>query len=172
MNEFRPLMMRSNRLLGASLVEHNLIKIETLEQANERLLELMSAADDVPVSLLQILVVEKKAITEQQILNYLSEEMGLGVVDLTNYEQPDEVRKRIDTGACFATWSVPFDLEEGVNFVASAFYLSPAVRSYWEGELNGPIQWYATTTENVSEFLAKLLLDRENMAAGEKATAS
>ena len=169
MNEFRPLMMRSNRLLGASLVEHNLIKIEMLEQANERLLELMAAAEDVPVSLLQVLVVEKKDITEQQILNYLSEEMGLGVVDLTNYDQPDEVRKRIDPGACFATWSVPFDVEEGVNFVASAFYLSPAVRSYWEGELTGPIQWYATTTDNISEFLARLKIDRENIAAGAKA---
>lgn len=162
-------MMRSNRLLGASLVEHSLIKIEVLEQANERLLELMSSNGDAPVSILQILVVEKKAITEQQILNFLSEEMGLGVIDLTNYDQPDELRKRLDTGACWATWSVPFDIEEGVNFVASAFYLSPAVRSFWESELNGPILWYATTTENVSEFLTKLQIDRENIAAGEKA---
>jgi len=161
--------MRSNRLLGASLVEHNLIKIETLEQANERLLELMASADDTPVSLLQILVVEKKVLTEQQVLNFLNEEMGLGVVDLTNYEQPDELRKRIDSGACWATWSVPFDIEEGVNFVASAFYLSPAVRSFWESELSGPIQWYATSTDNVSDFLQKLQIDRENIAAGAKA---
>jgi hypothetical protein len=169
MNEFRPLMMRSNRLLGASLVEHSLIKIEVLEQANERLLELMSSAEDMPVSILQILIVEKKALNEQQILNFLSEEMGLGVVDLANYDQPDEIRKRLELGACWATWTVPFDIEEGVNFVASAFYLSPAVRSYWEAELTGPIQWYATTTENISDFLSKLQLDRENMAAGEKA---
>lgn len=162
-------MMRSNRLLGASLVEHSLIKIEVLEQANERLLELMASASDVPVSILQILVVELKAISEQQILNFLSEEMGLGVVDLTHYDQPDELRKRLDIGACSATWSVPFDVEEGVNFVASAFYLSPAVRSFWESELNGPILWYATTSENISEFLARLQLDRENIAAGEKA---
>jgi len=32
--EHRPLMMRANRLLGASLVEHNLVKIEDLEMAN------------------------------------------------------------------------------------------------------------------------------------------
>lgn len=162
-------MMRSNRLLGASLVEHNLVKIEVLEEANERLLELMASAHDAPVSILQILVVEKKAITEQQILNFLSEEMGLGVVDLTHYEQPDELRKRIDIGACRATWTVPFDIEEGVNFLATAFYLSPAVRSYWEGELSGPIQWYATSSENISEFLQKIEIDRENMAAGAQA---
>lgn len=162
-------MMRSNRLLGASLVEHSLISIETLEQANERLLEIMASADDGPVSLLSILVAEKKALTEQQILNFLNEEMGLGIVDLTNYEQLDELRKRIDPAACWATWSVPFDHEEGVNFVASAFYLSPAVRSYWESELSGPIQWYATSTENITDFLRKLQIDRENMAAGAKA---
>lgn len=169
MNEFRPLMMRSNRLLGASLVEHSLISIETLEQANERLLELMASADDTPISLLNILIDEKKALTEQQILNFLNEELGLGIVDLSHYDQPDDLRKRLELGACWATWTVPFDVEEGVNFVASAFYLSPAVRSYWESELTGPIQWYSTTTENISDFLQKLQLDRENIAAGEKA---
>ena len=35
-------MMRANRLLGASLVEHNLVKIEDLETANEKLIELVA----------------------------------------------------------------------------------------------------------------------------------
>ena len=33
--ENRSLMMRANRLLGAGLVEHNLVKIEDLEKAQE-----------------------------------------------------------------------------------------------------------------------------------------
>ncbi len=33
--EHRSLMMRTNRLLGAALVEHNLVKMEDLEKANE-----------------------------------------------------------------------------------------------------------------------------------------
>ena len=40
--ENRSLMMRANRLLGAGLVEHNLVKIEDLEKANERLLEIIA----------------------------------------------------------------------------------------------------------------------------------
>ena len=40
--EHRQLLMRSNRLLGAGLVEANLVKIEDLEKANEKLLEIMS----------------------------------------------------------------------------------------------------------------------------------
>jgi hypothetical protein len=34
--ELRPLLMRSNRLLGASLVERNLVKIEDLEAWRQR----------------------------------------------------------------------------------------------------------------------------------------
>ena len=36
--EYRPLLMRANRLLGSALIEHNLVKFEDLEAANERLL--------------------------------------------------------------------------------------------------------------------------------------
>ena len=39
----RSLLMRANRLMGAALVERNLVKIEELEQANERLLQLVEA---------------------------------------------------------------------------------------------------------------------------------
>jgi len=45
--ENRSLMMRANRLLGAGLVEHNLVKIEDLEKANERLLEIIASANGV-----------------------------------------------------------------------------------------------------------------------------
>jgi hypothetical protein len=36
--ENRALLMRANRLLGAALVENNLVKVEDLEKANEKLL--------------------------------------------------------------------------------------------------------------------------------------
>jgi hypothetical protein len=41
--EHRPLLMRANRLLGAALVEHNLVKIEDLETANEKLIEVVAS---------------------------------------------------------------------------------------------------------------------------------
>ena len=45
MSEYRPLLMRSNRLLGSALIEHNLVKFEDLEAANERLLEIATTGD-------------------------------------------------------------------------------------------------------------------------------
>ena len=161
-------MMRANRSLGASLVEHNLISIETLESATERLLELMNDEAAETVSLLSILINEQQTVTEVQLLHYQIEEMGLGLIDLSNYDQPDDLRKRLDIGACQATWTIPFDLEEGVHFVASAFYLSPAVRTFWEKQLDTPIQWFATGADNIDDFLRKLSMERENLAAGGK----
>jgi len=158
-------MMRANRALGASLVEHNLIGIEVLESANERLLELTGDENAESVSLLQILINEKQALTEAQLISYQVEEMGLGLVDLSNYDQPYDLRKRIDIDACFASWSVPFDVEEGLHFMASAYYLSPAARSYWERQLETPILWFVTSVENITDFLRKLKLERENEGA-------
>ena len=41
-----------------------------------------------------------------------------------------EAKKGLDIDACWATWSVPFDQEEDFAFIATAYYLSPAVRTY------------------------------------------
>ena len=169
-SEHRPVMMRANRALGASLVEHNLISIEVLEAANERLLELMADENAESVSLLHVLVHEKQVVTEAQLLSYQVEEMGLGLVDLSNYDQPYELRKRIDVGACYATWTVPFDVEEGMHFLASAYYLSPAARSYWERQLETPILWFVTSTENLNDFLRKLKLERDGDSAPARAS--
>lgn len=163
-NEHRPLMMRANRLLGASLVEHNLISVEILEEANERLLELMNDEDAEAVSLLNVLMHEKQALTEEHLLQFETEELGLGLIDLANYDQPDDLRKKTDVGACYATWSVPFDVEDGTYFIASAYYLSPPVRNYWEKQFDAPIQWYATSVEVIDDFLKKLKIERENSA--------
>jgi hypothetical protein len=75
--------------------------------------------------------------SEEDVLQHLVEAEGLGLVDLRGYEPPDDVRKGLDMDACWATWSVPFDLEEDFVFMASAYYLSPAVRTYWEKKYDG-----------------------------------
>jgi len=158
--------MRANRALGSSLVDHNLITIEALDAANERLLELTADEKNDSVSLLQILVYEKQSLTEEQLLAYQVEEMGLGMVDLSSYDQPYDLRKKLDEAICAATWTVPFDVEEGTHFLATAYYLSPAVRSFWERQLETPIIWFATSMENVGDFLRKLTLERENEGSG------
>ncbi|HKB92380.1 MAG TPA: hypothetical protein VKC60_17825 [Opitutaceae bacterium] len=154
--------MRCNRLLGAALVEHNLIKVEHLEAANERLLELMDGDQvDKRASILGILVDEHKVLREEDVLHHLVDEAAVSLVDLRNYEVPDELRKKVDLGACWATWSVPFDIEEDFHFVATAYYLSTAARTYWEKHLKGRIIWYATSQEILGDYFDRLETERQ-----------
>ena len=153
--EHRSLLMRANRLLGANLVEANLVKIDSLEAANERLLELVSTGEYRKSTVLGILAYELQVVKEGDVLQYTVDEHGAGLVDLRHYDVPDDLRAMSDPGACWATWSVPFDREEDVYFVATAYYLSPAVRLYWEKQLGGPIVWFGTTLEMISDYLEK-----------------
>jgi|CZKI01.1.fsa_nt_gi hypothetical protein len=154
--ENRSLLMRANRLLGTSLVEHNLVKVEDLEKANERLLELIATNQPRQATVLGVLAYEIKAFREEDVLQHIVETEGLGLVDLRAYDPPDEIKKGLDLDACWATWSVPFDLEEDFMFIASAYYLSPAVRTYWEKRFAGPLLWYGTTLEGIGEQLDRL----------------
>jgi len=42
-----------------------------------------------------------------------------------------------------------------VYFIATAYYLSPAVRSYWEKQLGAPVVWYGTTLEMLTDHFEK-----------------
>jgi hypothetical protein len=147
--------MRANRLLGAQLVEHNLVKIEDLEMANEKFIEVVSSDQQRQSTILGILAYDMKVLKEDDVLHHLVETDGLGLVDLRDYDVLDETRKNLDANACWATWSVPFDREEEFWFVATAYYLSPAVRAFWEKELGGPILWFGTTLETIADYLEK-----------------
>lgn len=151
--------MRANRLLGAQLVEHNLVKIEDLESANEKFIELVGGDQPRQNTILGILAYDLKVVKEDDVLHHIVETDGIGLVDLRDYEVPEELKKNLDAGACWATWSVPFDREEEFWFVATAYYLSPAVRSHWEKTLGGPILWFGTTLEGVADYLEKLVAD-------------
>jgi len=160
--EYRPLLMRANRLLGSALIEHNLVKFEDLEAANERLLEVAASGQVRQSSVLSILVYEKKVLREEDLLHHVVDDHGVGVVDLRGYDVPEEVKKEIDLDACWATWSVPFDREEDFHFVATAYYLSPAVRTHWEKKLGGQIIWQATTMDIIADFLDRLTAERND----------
>lgn len=169
MTEHRPLLMRSNRLMGSALVEHNLVKFDDLEAANDRVLELAAQGDFRQASVLGVLVCEKKVLQEEAVLHLAMEEHALGVVDLRHYEVPEEIRRDLDPGMCWATWTVPYDKEEDCWFVATAYYLSNAVRSHWEKKLGGTVVWQVTSMDVIAEFLDRLQAERE---AAEKAKPS
>lgn len=155
--------MRSNRLLGANLVEANLVKLEDLEPANERLLSLADTELPRQCTVLGVLAYEMKVLREEDVLQHIVDNEGVGLVDLRNYDVMDDGRKTIDIDACWATWSVPFDREEDFHFIATAYYLSPAVRTYWEKQCNGPILWFGTTLEGIADHLEKLTAERAAM---------
>lgn len=156
----RTLLMRANRLLGANLVEANLVKIEDLEKANERLLEIVGTDQSRQSTVLGVLVYEMKVLREEDVLQHVVDTEGLGLIDLRNYEIPEEAKKAADPGACWATWSVPFDREEDFHFIATAYYLSPAVRTFWEKQIGGPILWFGATLETIADYLEKLEAER------------
>jgi len=158
--------MRANRLLGSALIEHNLVKFEDLEAANERLLEIAASGQVRQSSVLSILVYEKKVLREEDVLHHVVDDHGVGVVDLRGYDVPEEVKKEIDVDACWATWTVPFDREEDFHFVATAYYLSPAVRTHWEKKLGGHIIWQATTMDIIADFLDRITTERSEGRKG------
>ncbi len=170
--EHRPLLMRANRLLGAQLVEQNLVKIEDLETANEKFIEVVSGEQPRQCTILGILAYDMKVLKEDDVLHHIVESDGVGLVDLRDYEVPDDSKKNLDVGACWATWSVPFDREEEFSFVATAYYLSPAVRAFWEKQLAGPILWFGTTLEAIADYLEKHATDPVTVAAAAKAAAA
>jgi hypothetical protein len=160
-SEHRQLMMRANRLLGSALIEHNLVKFEDLEVANERLLELSAQGDFRQASVLGILVNEKKVLREEDLIQLAVEEQGLGAVDLRHYDVPDDLRKELDLSMCWATWTVPYDREEDFHFIATAYSFSQAVRTHWEKKLQGPVIWQVTSMEVIADFLDRLQTERD-----------
>lgn len=161
----RSLIMRANRLLGAQLVESNLIKIEDLERANERLLEVIGGNIPRQATVLGILAFEHKVVREEDILAHIAEHERVGLIDLAHYDIDDETRAKIDLEAGWATWSVPIDREEDVTFIATAYYLSPAVRKFWEEEIGGPILWYGATMEGIADLLESAQKARPGVVA-------
>lgn len=160
LTEHKTLLMRANRTLGSALMELNLVKIQDIETANEKLLEMVAQNQLRQSSMLAILAFDMKVIREEDLLHQVVEVDGVGLVDLRDYDVPDESRKNLDMGACWATWSVPFDKEEEFFFVATAYYLSPAVRAFWEKQLGTSILWFGTTLEGIADYLERLQSER------------
>ena len=160
--EHRSLLMNANRRLGAALVDHNLVKIEDLEKANERLLEIVGTNQPRQSTVLGVLAYEMKVVREEDVLSHLVESESVGLVDLREYDVSEDLKKNMDRGAAWATWSVPFDQEEDFTFIATAYYLSPAVRNYWEKQFPGPVLWYGTTLESIADFLERADAEASN----------
>ena len=154
-SEHRPLLMKANRQLGLALVNGNLLNVEQLQEANDRWLEWVAGGER-GASLLRVLTQSMKVIREEDLLRHAMEHEGAGLVDLRDYDVPDEFRRLADPGVCWATWTVPFDRLDGFTCLASAYVLSPVAKAHWEGLIQGPVLWFATTLDGLTEHLGRL----------------
>lgn len=157
MSSHRSLLMRSNRVLGASLVEHNLVNIEHLEAANERLFEILKTGISRQSGLLSVLLGEMGSVNESDLIEFVLREHGLGLIDLADHSLSDECRELVDPELTWATWTFPFDREDGFYFLATSYYLSNAAREYWMNKLDGPIIWYATSIDSISTAVDRVM---------------
>lgn len=156
MKEHRPLILRSNRFLGSTLVNKNLIKVDDLENANQKLLEIVQADNLKGASLLNILLFQLRSVEENTIINAVLEEHHLGLIDLANYELLNTAPPDLDVDLCWATWTVPFDRVDKFTFLATAYYLSqPAIKA-WEDKIQGPIVWYVSNLSSITTAIQAL----------------
>ena len=169
MQEHRALILRSNRFLGSSLVDKGLISSSDLEAANEKFMEAIQAGDFERGSILSTLLYGLKALDETLLLDHLVEECNLGLVDLDFVAMPSLRPLDVDLSVCWASSTIPFDKVEKTFMLATCYYLSAPVVKYWEGLLDGPIIWYATSTASMTGALERVgeIHEAEDKAAKE-----
>ncbi|WP_309396822.1 hypothetical protein [Cerasicoccus maritimus] len=167
--ERRPLILRSNRFLGSALVERELIKTEDLEAANEKLLEAVQSGNMRGANLLNILLFDIKAIDESLLVEVITEDESLGLIDLTHYDMAKFREIDADIDLCYATYTVPFDRVEDFTMIATAYYLSKPTIQYWEEAIGGNIIWYVCSVASIAEAIerASQLASSEEVAVKE-----
>lgn len=150
----RSLFIRSNRSLGLALLEADLVTLQQQELASVRLMEVVRAGSLRGSGILPILIHDLHALEEAAHMEHLATRYSLGLMDLRAYDVhlPGDVMP----AACWATWTVPFDEREGTVFLASAYYLSNPVRSYWEQLLGSNIIWYASPLKSLTDALERI----------------
>lgn len=150
----QPLILRANRFLGAALVEAEMINFGDLEQASEFLLERLQSKDLSRTNVIAILQTDLRALNENDLIRLQVEQHNLSLFNVAL--SPPVVHPSIQKNVCWATWTVPYDEQEGIWFLASAYYLSKPVRDFWEKRLDAPIEWSVAECRQIAEAIAKI----------------
>jgi hypothetical protein len=157
MDSTQALLLKANRLLGVGLVRQGLVTDDALEEANGIFLEALHGEQATRPSLLRVLLHETRALDEAQLLAHLVDDHGLGICQLSRYElEPYAAYRTTGLGPCRITASLPFDHVEGFTFIATAYYLSPPVRQFWENTVDGPVIWYGAAFQDIHEAIEEL----------------
>ncbi len=147
MEQLRPLILRSNRYLGSALISAKLVSEEAVEQANQRLIELLQSGSYQQAAIINILIGEQQSLDESAYINYLVENENASLIDLNACAI--STFSTVDTDLCRATWTVPFDRIGEPTLVASTCLPSKPVQLEWEKVLDGKVFWFATTLASI-----------------------
>ncbi len=158
MIKHRSLLMRGNRFLGSALVESGLITYDDIDTANQKLLDYIKAENLRQASLLHILIYELQVLREEDLINHIVENHEVGLLDLSRYRLDRNTfeTQNIDVELCWSTYTIPFDVVEGIFFLGTAYYLSVPVLDHWQETLQGSIIWYVSPLSGVVESLEKM----------------
>lgn len=152
----KPILLRSNRFLGAALQEHNLASVEALESANQSFLDLIQAGELRRANLLSLLLQGEGGFSESDLLTFLVEQRDFGLVDLQGYDLEKTLDISLDPALCWATQTLPFDKVESLHFVATAYALSEPVIRWWEERLEGHVLWYVISQRGFHDAFQRL----------------
>jgi hypothetical protein len=110
-------------------------------------------------SILSTLIFESKKLEETKLLDYLVDELKLGLIDL-DFADLISLRslnlKTVDLSLCWASSTLPFDTLEGTYMLASCYHMSAPVVKHWEDILDGPVIWYGTTMASLSRAFERV----------------
>lgn len=157
MEQYRSLILRGNRALGAYLTEHNIIKDADFALANDRLMELLQQGHLKQANLMNILCHELKSVQEDSIITHLVEDHSLGLVDLTHVKlKVLDAELKFDYDLCWATGTLPFECIDGVACIATTSYLSKPIIKQWEDLIKKQIFWYGTSVLSFTQAMEKV----------------
>jgi hypothetical protein len=157
LEQYRPLLLKTNRALGAALLEAKLITPEQLEAANVRLLEQIKHSQWRQAALLPLLLSGNGELKEGALLQYQAEIHGVGLIVLSSYNLERSVEPSIELPVCWMTRSLPYDRQEEFVFIATNNYLSEPVREYWAQRYSGlKIVWMAAGVGDLSEAIERV----------------
>lgn len=114
--------------------------------------------------LLNILIKDIDATTEEAVMQYSINKLMISPLDLSFIEINDEIKAKMVLAPCRSTWTVPFDEHGDIHMLATAAYLSPAVQRYWQATLGGHLIWHVASMIGISNTLDAIAETRAQAA--------
>lgn len=157
MNAANAILVKSNRILGAQLLELGLIDHPSLEEANERFIDSLQGPGVGRTNLLSLLLYDIKTLDESVLIQRQIEDFALSPLPLQALSFAPDEWGVVSAEIAFATSTIPVDRVGSIWFLATSYFLSRPVREYWESFDPGiTIIWLCARHQEVQERIEQL----------------